>query len=62
MDTLLRNARILGRDYAATFDVGIEAGRISAIEPAGVMPAQGAAPMREIRRSWHTGYHLRIPR
>ena len=43
MDTLLRNARILGRDYAATFDVGIEAGRISAIEPAGVMPARGAA-------------------
>ena len=43
MDTLLRNARILGCDYAATFDVGIEAGRISAIEPAGVLPAQGAA-------------------
>ncbi|MCA3120552.1 MAG: amidohydrolase, partial [Rhodocyclaceae bacterium] len=43
MDTLLRNARILGRDYTATFDVGIEAGRIAAIEPAEVMPVQGAA-------------------
>ena len=39
MDTQLRNARVLGRDYAATFDIGIEAGRIMAIEPAGRLTA-----------------------
>jgi len=48
MDTLLRNARILGRDYTATFDVGIEAGRIAAIEPAGVMPAGYAAKVIDL--------------
>ena len=37
MDTLLRNARVLGRDYGATFDIGIEAGRIVAIEPPGAI-------------------------
>jgi cytosine deaminase len=37
MDTLLRNARVLGRDYATTFDIGIVAGRIVAIEPQGVI-------------------------
>ena len=43
MDTLLRNARILGRDYTATFDIGIAAGRIAAIEPVGAMSATAAA-------------------
>ncbi|MEI6320529.1 MAG: amidohydrolase family protein [Pseudomonadota bacterium] len=37
MDTLLRNARVLGRDYEATFDIGIEAGRIVAIELPGAI-------------------------
>lgn len=32
MDLVLRNARILGRDAADTFDIGIAAGRIDAIE------------------------------
>lgn len=33
MDLILRNARIAGRDAGATFDIGIKAGRIAAIEP-----------------------------
>jgi len=33
MDLILRNARIAGRDSGATFDIGIDGGRISAIEP-----------------------------
>ena len=33
MDLVLRNARILGRDYAETFDIGIDAGRIADIAP-----------------------------
>jgi cytosine deaminase len=33
MDLILRNARIVGRDAAATFDIGIAGGRIAAIEP-----------------------------
>ena len=48
MDTLLRNARILGRDYTATFDVGIDAGRIAAIEPTGAMPAVSAAKVIDL--------------
>ncbi len=33
MDTILRNARIAGRGDQATMDIGIEQGRIAAIEP-----------------------------
>ena len=33
MDLILRNARIAGRDAGQTFDIGIEAGRIAAVEP-----------------------------
>jgi cytosine deaminase len=42
MDTLLRNARVLGRDYESTFDIGIEAGRIVAIEPPGAIGTPAA--------------------
>ena len=49
MELILRNARIAGRDGGTTFDIGIDGGRIAAIEP------KLAAEGRAIDLGWPAG-------
>ena len=48
MDLVLRNARILGHDYAQTFDIGIDGGRIVAIVPKLAIDATSVAQQLDL--------------